>query len=226
MSAETEKFIVATFALWAGDFKQVEKLLGEYSPPARTQTLDSDIESPEDLIRRTGALRLRQLRQKKGEFKNLAREYQSGDSVLRSDPLILETDNLRSALWRVSSREFHLYAYLKNLDRQNEMIQLAHLEASRHERFEEFAKQPERDLFSGEKDSEPKDPLGVAWTVAGNPFLQVQVSDLCLVEVRTIWTASRLPRTAEAITKPLLSLLISLDPEHESISRRDRIVTQ
>jgi hypothetical protein len=211
MSAETDQFIVATFALWAGDFDYVESLLGQYSPPAKTSKISDVIESPEELIRRTGALRLRQIWQKKGEFKKLASAYSSRGGF-NSSPVIIETNNLRGALWRIGSREFHLHGYLTNLERQDEMIRLAHTEASRNELLEPQVSEGEANLFSRD-DDKPRRPLGVSWNVTGSPFLQARVSDLCLVQVNGIWTGSRLPENAEDIKSPFSSLLESIDPD-------------
>jgi hypothetical protein len=212
MGAETDQFIVATFALWAGDFDYVESLLGQYSPPAKTSKISDVIESPEELIRRTGALRLRQIWQKKGEFKKLASAYSSDRGGFNSSPVIIETNNLRGALWRIGSREFQLHGYLKMLERHEEMIRLAHREASRNELLEPQVTEGEANLFPGE-DDKPRRPLGVSWNVTGDPFLQARVSDLCLVEVNGIWTGSRLPKNAEDIMNPFSSLLESIDPD-------------
>ena len=75
MAAETDSYIIASSALWAGDFEYFEKLLRAYSNPSDVEPIDQGAEVPEDFIRATGALRLRQLWQKRGEFKKLAREY-------------------------------------------------------------------------------------------------------------------------------------------------------
>src|SRR2546430_13772592 len=106
MPAETDKFIVATFALWAGDFAFCEELLREFSPPAETPTFVEDIQHPEDVIRSTGALRLRQLWQKRGEFRKLAAEYSDQGVEVTDKPIILETKNLRATVWRTGEREF------------------------------------------------------------------------------------------------------------------------
>jgi hypothetical protein len=35
MGAEPDKFIIASFAIWAGDFAYFEKLLRDFSPPIK-----------------------------------------------------------------------------------------------------------------------------------------------------------------------------------------------
>ena len=90
MPAETDKFIVATFALWAGDFAFCDELLREFSSTAQTPTTAEHIERPEDIMRSTGALRLRQLRQKRGEFRELAAEYAGQGVEVTDKPLTLK----------------------------------------------------------------------------------------------------------------------------------------
>src|SRR6185295_2430040 len=124
MSVDTDNFIVATFALWAGDFEYAETLLSRYSNAA---PLNGIVESPDELIRRTGALRLRQLRQKKGEFKLLAAEYGLRNPVA-ANPTILVTNHLRGALWRMDARELDLRAYLTDLSWEENLLRLAHNE--------------------------------------------------------------------------------------------------
>ena len=126
MGVDTDNFIVATFALWAGDFKYAETLLSRYS---NAPALNGLVESPDDLIRRTGALRLRQLRQKKGEFKLLAAENGVRNPV-QANPTVLETKHLRGAVWRIDAREFDLRAYLKDLSWEEHLLDLAQNEAS------------------------------------------------------------------------------------------------
>ena len=207
MGVDTEDFITATFALWAGDFEYAEALLHQYSmaPP-----LDGEVESPEDLIRRTGALRLRQLRQKKGEFKLLAAQYPSRE--LKANPDVLETTHLRGALWRLEAREFNLRAYLKDLSWQQNMLRLAHKEALLHERVEERVDQSNYGLgLRGEQ--QPQISLGASCTVTGSLLLRVQLSDLCLLEVNGVWTEHSLPISDHDIKQPFLKLLHALDPD-------------
>ena len=84
MAADTDKFIVAMFALWAGDFSYCDKLLREFSPPRRSPRNETEAHSPEDFIRISGALRLRQLWQKRGEFKKLASHYNRAGFEVRT----------------------------------------------------------------------------------------------------------------------------------------------
>ena len=208
MPVDAENFITATFALWAGDFEYAEQLLSRYS---NESPLKDAVESPDDLIRRTAALRLRQLRQKKGEFKSLAAE-QGLRSPVQANPAVLETKHLRGALWRLGAREFNLCAYLTDLSWHENMLRFAHREAALHERVEEPIVQKNYGLdFRDEQQS--KINLGVAWTVTGSVLLRAQLSDLCLLEVNGLWTEPELPHTDEEIKQPFVRLLNALDPD-------------
>ena len=211
MPAETDKFVIATFALWAGDFAYVEKLLREFSPPHETSLIDEAAETPEDFIRATGALRLRQLWQKRGEFKKLTAEYLGQGVEITDTPSILETKHLRATLWRTGEREFLMQGYLKELGWQNGLFELARREASGHEVSKTSLPSQSPYLLEPGAEGEPLKPLGVAWTVTQNPFVQVELTDLGLLEATALWIEPRLPENAAAIKGPLLKLLEGLD---------------
>jgi hypothetical protein len=209
MASETDKFVIATFALWAGDIKYCERLLREFSPVAGQRAADAHIGAPEDFIRVAGALRLRQLWQKRGEFKSLAAEYGHAGLVLTDEPLILGTDHLRAAVWRLGEREFLMQAYLTNLEWQHSLFERAVTEASRSSPTRGIAsavRQPETNV-----EDEAVQSLGVAWAVPGNPFLQVELTDLALLEATALWTEPSLPENGEVITNSLQHLLDALD---------------
>lgn len=211
MAAKTDNFIVASFALWAGDFAFFERMMKDFSRPRETPSIEKGTDSPEDIIRYVGALRLRQYWQKRGEFKKLAAEYEKQGLQVDEKPYVLETQHLRAAVWRINEREFSMYGYLSDLAWERELFERAQREASRNEPVKSTI--PEvPGKFSNEflvKDSVKG--LGIAWTVIGNPFLQVELTDLGLIDVSAIWIEQRLPENAEAVTLPLLRLLRSLD---------------
>ena len=47
--------------------------------------------------------------------------------------------------------------------------------------------------------------------VAQNPFIQVELTDLGLIEATSIWIQPRLPENARAIEDPFLTVLNALD---------------
>ena len=209
MAAETDNFIIATFALWAGDFAYFEQLLRGLSPPHNAPSLDQSLERPEDFLLATGGLRLRQLWQKRGEFRKLSLEYTGADIEITDKPIILETTHLRATLWRTGEREFILQSYLKDLSWQSGLFERAHAHLS------EVAGEKDSNLPADSAGTQaggrPYMPLGAAWIVAGNPFIQVELSDLGLLEASGIWTGSHLPENAELITGAFHTLLSALD---------------
>ena|SRR5579883_86574 len=216
MAAETDQFIIATFALWAGDFSYVQQLLERYSPPHDTPRIADSASKPEDIIRATGALRLRQLWQKRGEFKKLVE--QDTDVQLTDEPIILETKHIRATLWRSAEREFFLQGYLKDLSWQGKLFELAHRQALNKDSPKVPVFDAVTDLFEREDEQlafVTFMPTGCSWVIAGNPFIQVELTDLGLLEAAGLWTEARLPRDAQAINNAFSKLLQSLD---ESLS--------
>ena len=50
-----------------------------------------------------------------------------------------------------------------------------------------------------------------SWVITGNPFFQVHISDLGLIETRGLWTKKNCPKEAEQIKKTFRSILEKLD---------------
>jgi hypothetical protein len=213
MTAEVEKFIVATFALWAGDFLHFSKLLKEFSPPHRTERITNAIETPEDLIRAAGALRLRQFRQKRGEFRKLAAEHQRRDVSLGDVPLVLATNHLRAAIWRVEEREFNLYGYLTDPTWGNFLFKNARRAyAATRTRQSKGSTPVQADLYESDLEEGAKTSNGTHWVTAGPLFIRAQLTDLGLIEATGLWVEPQLPSDATMITAPFQNLLELLDP--------------
>ena len=210
MDNSTDKFIIASFALWAGDFEYFEKVMKEYSLLRLSHTVDKGIESPEDVIRAIGALRLRQLWQKKGEFKRLSEESQHEGMEISDRPLTIETAHLRAAIWRTGERNFSMFAYLTDLSWEKKLFYYAQEKALKY-----IAGLPEAPM-SDEHSTEPQRKetvkgLSVNWAILGNPFIQIGLSDLGMLEAHALWTEQRLPKDAEEIINPLLKVLNALE---------------
>jgi hypothetical protein len=206
MAAETDAFIVATYALWAGDVAYAERLLRDYSPPHRTPTLDREqIESPEDIVRAVGALRLRQVWQKRAEFERIVDLESEQLGELTSEPQVIETKHLRGALWRRSERQFLLQAYLTHLEWAGRLLELAQEAASRAN----VRRQDERRSLLPEPEAERS--RGASWSVEGTLFIEVDVNDLGQIEANGLWTRLDLPESSEAIITPFSNLLNDLD---------------
>lgn len=196
--SSNDKFVLATFAKWAGDFEHCELLLGE-SLAARPW---NQVESPEDLLSETGYLLRRDLLRKREEFREIASDSLSRGEEISGTPDILESAHLRATLWRTGEREFVMQGYLLDLEWQNELFRRAHAQSG--QRLEN-----NRDTVSDEDDmgviSSRK--LAVGWVLPGDLFIQVELNDFGLIEATGLWTQLLLPSQRDAITAPFQELL-------------------
>jgi hypothetical protein len=207
MAAETDQFVIATFALWAGDFAYFERLVNEFSPPHHTPQIGDDVETPTDFIRATGARRLRQLWQKRGEFKRLTENLEITD---RAE--VIESEHLRGTIWRIEEREFLMQAYLKDLSWAESLFNLARLNARSPDSQKEIRSpnlHPELEWKTA--DDEAYHSPGSSWIVIGNPFIRVQLTEMGLVDARALWVERLLPMQAAEVIRPFSNVLASLD---------------
>jgi len=210
MAAKTDKFIIATFALWAGDFEYFEKLLREFSKPFNIPQIADAVETAEDVIRDTGARRLRQFRQKKGEFRKLVLEFAERGVEITDRPMVVEVTHMRGTIWRIGEREFVMQAYLKDLSWENDLFSRAAANAESKGNRDDVA--PKASDLSGQStEGDGYHSKGCAWVVFGNPFIQVHLTDLGLLEARGMWVERTLPEDAESITNAFVRVLGSLD---------------
>lgn len=221
MAAETDKFIIASFALWAGDFEYFERLVRESCHNGDVTPIERGATTPEDFIRATAALRLRQFWQKRGEFKRLTADYDGSGIKITDKPTVLETKHMRATLWRIGAREFLMQGYLTDVTWQGELFALARRLAGnpkspKRKGIAPRSDMPETvDMYDTEPREESFDGLGAAWVVAENPFIQVELTDMGLVEATGIWTREELPDADSAITQPFQRLLQKLDAPTE-----------
>ena len=208
MAVETDTFVIATMALWAGDFTYFRQIVrGSVYEPA---ILQSRAEGPEAIIEAVAGLRLRQLGRKRAEFKELAASLNSRQGDLTDEALVLQTEHLRATVWRTGPREFGLYGYLRDLKYESELFKRAQ-SLSDSIRPQQASSTYEADYRV--KASGPAFmPLGAAWSVTGDLFIQAEVSDMGLLESTGLWTAGPLPRDSKAVSGPFMALLWSLDP--------------
>jgi hypothetical protein len=197
MPAETDAFVIATFAMWAGDFVYAEELLRTFASRTSTTSFEH-AESPEDILRVSGRRRLHQLWQRRGEFRKLITEY----PALREDPLIIVGKHVRGTVWRVSERSFEMYAYLTDLSWERELFARA--------RVEFLKSQPVRSSDEAEQRALEHAP-GIAWTTPGNPTMEIDITDLGQIEVRAVWVNRELPESVEQLRQPLAALITRLD---------------
>ena len=202
MPAESDKFVVATFALWAGDFEFAEELFRSTALTLRTITRHDRVESAEDLIRATAELRLRQLWQRRGEFRKLADEERGLVDV----PLIIRGTHIRGTVWRTGERNFEMQAYLTDLSWERDLFARAREEYAKHQRIAGVERG--EDQIAALADHLAR---GFNWSIVGNPMMEVNVTDLALIEVGIVWVSQELPRTSEELAAPLSGLIARLD---------------
>ena len=196
----TDSFIVATHALWAGDLAYAEDLLQGFASTRVGSRSDQRPKTAEDLMRATARLRLRQIWQKRGEFKLIA-----GEQPIAGVPLTIETAHLRAALWRLDDREFLLLGFLKDLAWEDDLFKRARTYASV---VDSDARRKDEDFQS----RGATQLSGIDWVIEGNPFLRVSVTGMGLIEASALWVHIELPSHASAIVEPLAKLLAGLDP--------------
>jgi hypothetical protein len=214
MAADHDPFLIASFALWAGDFRYFETLMRKFASPRQTLSLLEGIDSPEDIMRAVGTLRLRQLLQRRSEFNRLlAQPLRDFRRELSDDPLTIESAHLRAAVWRTDSREFVMQAYLTDLDWQDRLFANAQALAAassvseRREQRDEL----EETVAPAASNLPIYQPLGGRWVVTGNPFIRVALTDLGLLEANALWTGATIPEHADSLRKPFAAVLASLE---------------
>lgn len=206
MAAETDGFVIATFALWAGDTQYADERLAEYSPlHSRPLATLTSLNSPEELIATTAALRRRQLATKTREFKKIVSQRSDELGSLTEAPFVLQTDHLRATIYRRTSRQFSMRGYLRDLDWEPRLLELAR-KAGNLDSARLITSQPK--LLKG---PESYGPLGASWAVEGSLFIEIDVTELGQIEANGVWTKLELPTGADAITKPFEAVLRSLD---------------
>jgi len=106
MAVTTNDWIIASFALWAGDWCYLEKFI-------KKESQKSDSEGIDDLLSRMN----------KNQIKRFNRNLQqfNKEKGLKKYPVI-ETDHIRSTIWYVSDFEYCLRGYLKVLSKENEFF--------------------------------------------------------------------------------------------------------
>ena len=169
MAAETDTFVVASAALWAGDFYYFETLMGKFVSQRGPQSSRDEVKDPEAIIMRTGEIRLKQLWQKRGEFRKLARSQIREGDMQTDKPIILETVHLRATVWRTGTREFLMQGYLTDLGFENRFFENARKVAKVAGGSAAASKLGNWE--SPEVKGEAMMPLGASWYVPGDLFV-------------------------------------------------------
>lgn len=210
MAAETDTFVVASAALWAGDFYHFETLMRKFVSQRGPRSSREEMTDPEAIIITTGEIRLRQLWQKRGEFRKLANSQSRDGDILTDKPIILETVHLRATLWRTGAREFLMQGFLTDLGFGNRFFENARMVA----KVAGGSATPSKlgNWESPEVRGEVKMPLGASWYVPGDLSIQVELTDMGLLEAAGMWTERNLPDDARLISGKFENVMLSLDP--------------
>src|SRR4051812_6279072 len=107
MADRVDPFVVSTFAMWAGDSEEVERMLEEFTQgPFDSSAIDDHATSPQDIMRGSAALRLQQLWRRRLELKDRF-DAEPSDGLFRR-PRVLSSMHMRGVVWRQTEREFLL----------------------------------------------------------------------------------------------------------------------
>jgi hypothetical protein len=126
---------------------------------------------------------------------------------LSSELLTVETRHLRGVIWRLGSREFQMYAYLTDLSWESNLFKNAKIFISK------FGEEKLPSYLDSGEEARIKSFMGSSgsWLITGNPFFQVHISDLGLIEAHGLWIKKELPKEAGQIKKAFSSILDKLD---------------
>lgn len=205
MPAESDLFIVSTFAQWAGDQRVARTLLMQCQSAIDAGRSTEPMNPTLRLLGLVAHERLEELARRE----HLPRGRSDTPNVT-AKPVELRTAHLQGVVWRTDDREFLLQAYLLDLSLETAFFARV-TEAS--SRFLDLSP-----AAADSKDASPSETpvfrsLGAAWVLPGDPFLRVQVSDMGLIEALALWTGSRLDEEAGAgIRAAFQRLLEALDP--------------
>jgi hypothetical protein len=110
MTVKPDFFTVASFALWAGDYRYLDEIIEKISKGEPESILEN---SPEAIIERIG-------RENLAEYKKKRDKHTNNKSIKFDE--VFETDNLRAKIWQVSEFEYCLRGYLKTLNEENKFF--------------------------------------------------------------------------------------------------------
>jgi hypothetical protein len=211
--ADTNAYIVARFAEWAGDLSYSRDLYAKVGRGEQYRLFREKFDRPTDVIGFVASLRAARLGEPIGERQTLAAKafaLEMADEITAHvDPLPLRaTQNLRAVVHRVGQRDFEMRAYPSNLDYESRLYEMA-------QKFGTGSATSDGKRKADQERKSYKSPGG-EWVIEGVLFQQVTVSDFGLIKSDGRWTKEDLPRNAEEILAPFQRLLYTLDPSAAS----------
>jgi len=154
MTAQSHDVIVASFALWAGDWCYLDRLIEENLIKIEREKK----EGFDDLFSRLKKSQLNRYKKKRDLFIK--------EKGLTKFP-ILETDHIRSTIWYVSDFEYCLKGYLKDLTWEKVFIDQMHLTSA---------------LISPTENKMEKSRFSTVWRTGKNKNCITRIDDMGLIE--------------------------------------------
>ncbi|HEX8916269.1 MAG TPA: hypothetical protein VF796_28220 [Humisphaera sp.] len=208
--AETDAYIVARFAEWAGDLAYSRTLYAKVGRGEQYRLFPEKFDGPTDVIGFVSSLRAARLGEPTFEqsralaSKVFAVEREDEKSTVVEPLPLRPTANLRAVVHRVGVRDFEMRAYLSNPDYERRLFAMATKLGARQTAS---ADQGEATATKGAYVSP-----GGEWVIEGVLFQQVAVSDFGLIKSDGRWTKEEPPRDAGEVLAPFQKLLDALDP--------------
>ena len=151
----THNWIVASFALWAGDWCYLEKFINNDSLDDRHENVRDDYDK---LISRMNKHQLDRFKEKR-------------DILLKSKGLkkypILKTDHLRATVWQVSDFEYCMRGYITDLSREKEIFKTIHQFSNRESDHDNIIDLPN---------------FSTVWTLGKNGNCITRIDEMGLIE--------------------------------------------
>jgi hypothetical protein len=162
MTVKPDFFTVASFALWAGDYRYLDEIIEKISRGEPESILEN---SPEAIIERIGRENLAEYKKK--------RDKQTNNKSIKIDE-VFETDNLRAKIWQVSEFEYCLRGYLKSFENENKFFS--------HINPESFPFLKYIDTKKPEKFQRKQRSLGKASHLDHNRHCIIRIDEMGLIE--------------------------------------------
>jgi hypothetical protein len=227
MAADTEYCILASFAMWAGDFSRAKEFLvgledvqNFLSNMRHRPRFRFTPESPESYIYAAGAMRIRQMEKRHDRFLRKLRVARRLNPNLHTEPLFIASPKelLRASIWQFGRREFRLMAYPTDLKWGDELfVRTAAIRSSAVisrklpptlEKHADIPIERERENMTwGE-------PVRIELT--GDMLVEAEVSEMALITARGTWTKKELAMDKTEIVQPFQSLLNLLEAGKET----------
>jgi hypothetical protein len=201
-TGEPLQYIVARMAQWAGDFDYALTQYAAFATAAQDVDAHAEREydsTPEGIMREAARLRHQQITARIDEFKEFTRQAEIGE--LTYQPLIIATAHLRGAIWRLGLRWLQMRAYMFDLSWATELKARAQALLQRY-----------GGIHGGTEGAG-------TWSLGGNPFVTVTLSDRCLIQADAHWASTNFPESADPFIRKFRRVLADLDMRNPDVHK-------